>query len=358
LGTCSALLVGAVSSTTQIAGNSFGTNDFTVTTAQSTAGLIAQNTGNAGYNATASFLAPNVTAGNRATIDLGHDIGTGNYIQEEFSWTGANNGSNYWGISMGGVGTDFIHWQYFPDVLTLGDTGSAITMSGVTTFPASGIKLTGSSTGVTTLASANASATNYTATLPANTGTVPELNLAQTWTATQTFAGITSSGINASPIGATTPSTGSFTTLAASSTVSGTGFSTYLASPPAIGGTTAAAGTFTALRGNTSITTGGAFIRNVRTVTASGAITGTATDDVICVNKTTGAASAVSLEATPVTGHRVTVKDCKGDANTNNITITPNAGNIDGSANFVINTNYGSWTGWYSGAAWETESSR
>jgi hypothetical protein len=35
--------------------------------------------------------------------------------------------------------------------------------------------------------------------------------------------------------------TGSFTTLAASSTVSGTGFSNYLASPPAIGGTTPAA---------------------------------------------------------------------------------------------------------------------
>jgi hypothetical protein len=46
-------------------------------------------------------------------------------------------------------------------------------------------------------------------------------------------------------VGATTPSTGSFTTLAASSTVSGTGFSTYLASPPAIGGTAPAAGTFT-----------------------------------------------------------------------------------------------------------------
>ena len=38
---------------------------------------------------------------------------------------------------------------------------------------------------------------------------------------------------------------GAFTTLSASSTVSGTGFSNYLASPPAIGGTTPAAGTFT-----------------------------------------------------------------------------------------------------------------
>jgi hypothetical protein len=38
-------------------------------------------------------------------------------------------------------------------------------------------------------------------------------------------------------VGATTPTTGAFTTLAASSTVSGTGFTTYFASPPALGTT-------------------------------------------------------------------------------------------------------------------------
>ena len=48
-------------------------------------------------------------------------------------------------------------------------------------------------------------------------------------------------------IGGTIAGTGAFTTLSASSTVSGTGFSTYLASPPAIGGTTPAAGSFTSL---------------------------------------------------------------------------------------------------------------
>jgi hypothetical protein len=51
---------------------------------------------------------------------------------------------------------------------------------------------------------------------------------------------------------------GSFTTLSASSTVSGTGFSTYLASPPAIGGTAAAAGSFTTVSasGNMSFNSG------------------------------------------------------------------------------------------------------
>lgn len=74
-------------------------------------------------------------------------------------------------------------------------------------------------------------------------GTLATNNLIQYngtyWTNVSTLEGV--------PIGSTTPSTGAFTTLSASSTVSGTGFSTYLASPPAIGGTTAAAGTFTNL---------------------------------------------------------------------------------------------------------------
>lgn len=55
---------------------------------------------------------------------------------------------------------------------------------------------------------------------------------------------ITGGTISGAPVSG---STGSFTTLTASSTVSGTGFSTYLASPPAIGGTASAAGSFTAL---------------------------------------------------------------------------------------------------------------
>ena len=65
---------------------------------------------------------------------------------------------------------------------------------------------------------------------------------------------LTSSGFSGplnGTVGATTANTGAFTTLSASSTVSGTGFSTYLASPPAIGGTAAAAGTFTTLTATT-----------------------------------------------------------------------------------------------------------
>jgi hypothetical protein len=58
---------------------------------------------------------------------------------------------------------------------------------------------------------------------------------------------ITGGSVNGTSIGASSASSGAFTTLSASSTVSGTGFSTYLASPPAIGGTAPAAGKFTTL---------------------------------------------------------------------------------------------------------------
>ena len=79
-------------------------------------------------------------------------------------------------------------------------------------------------------------------------------------------------------VGATTPNTGAFTTLSASSTVSGTGFSTYLASPPAIGGSTAAAGAFT------SLSASGAFSAN------GGATLGDASGDALTINS-----SAVSI---------------------------------------------------------------
>jgi hypothetical protein len=87
--------------------------------------------------------------------------------------------------------------------------------------------------------------------------TTPGTGAFTTLSASSTVSGTGFSTYLASPpaIGGTAAAAGSFTTLAASSTVSGTGFSTYLASPPAIGGTAAAAGTFTALSGTTSVTT-------------------------------------------------------------------------------------------------------
>lgn len=100
------------------------------------------------------------------------------------------------------------------------------------TTPAPGAFTTVSATGVIT-------STLATGTAPltvASTTNVANLNAS-------TLSGKTHA--DPGPIGSGTPSTGAFTTLAASSTVSGAGFTTYLASPAAIGGTVPAAGAFT-----------------------------------------------------------------------------------------------------------------
>jgi hypothetical protein len=85
------------------------------------------------------------------------------------------------------------------------------------------------------------SATGAFTASPANLNDV----LAPTGTGAVTINPATLGTINNMAVGQTTPAAVAATTLSASSTVSGTGFSTYLASPPAIGGTAPSTGKFT-----------------------------------------------------------------------------------------------------------------
>lgn len=96
-------------------------------------------------------------------------------------------------------------------------------------------------------------------------------------------------------------------------------------------------------------------VRKLRVVTAAGAVTVATTDDIVVVKKTSGAATVVNLPATPTTGQTFVIQDGKGDAATNNLTITPAAGNINGAATLVINTNYGSVVVAYDGTQWEAQ---
>jgi hypothetical protein len=48
------------------------------------------------------------------------------------------------------------------------------------------------------------------------------------------------------------------------------------------------------------------------------------------------------------------IKDGKGDSATNNITIAPSSGTIDGSSTLVISTAYGVSRLVYNGSAWST----
>lgn len=89
-----------------------------------------------------------------------------------------------------------------------------------------------------------------------------------------------------------------------------------------------------------------------RVVTAAGTITVSTTDILIVVNKTVGAATTVTLPASPTTERLVMVKDGKGDALANNITIDGNGKTIDGAATLVIYTNYQRAGMIYNGTEW------
>ncbi|NKF53236.1 hypothetical protein GO299_00268 [Ralstonia solanacearum] len=141
--------------------------------------------------------------------------------------------------------------------------GQAIVSTGSSTAPAWGNVSTGSLSPV----AANTVLGNPTGASAAPTATaVPSCSTsasALNWTSGIGFAcnttvnAATLGGATfASPgaIGSTTAGSGAFTTLSASSTVSGSGFSTYLASPPAIGSTTANTGKFTTLQATGAIT--------------------------------------------------------------------------------------------------------
>lgn len=86
--------------------------------------------------------------------------------------------------------------------------------------------------------------------------------------------------------------------------------------------------------------------RAVRVVTVSGAVTVTALDHVVVINKAFAEATTVSLPA-GATGQEFIIKDGGGNAGTSNITVS--AGAIDASATYVLSSNYNSATFIYNG---------
>jgi len=75
-------------------------------------------------------------------------------------------------------------------------------------------------------------------------------------------------------------------------------------------------------------------------------------DYVITVNKTVAGAITIALPLTPGTSRSIIVKDGKGDAATNNITIDGNGKTIDGAATYVLATDYQALEIIYNGTEW------
>lgn len=113
------------------------------------------------------------------------------------------------------------------------------------------------------------------------------------------------------------------------------------------------ANTFTAAQTfNAQTVFGSGTNQKLRLVTASGAISITTADYIIIVKKTTGAATIVDLPGSPTSGDIYIIKDGKGDAHTNNITLVPASGTIDGASTYVMNTNYASKEIVYNSTEW------
>lgn len=70
------------------------------------------------------------------------------------------------------------------------------------------------------------------------------------------------------------------------------------------------------------------------------------------VNASNSTAKTINLPANPTANNYVVVKDKKGDAATNNITISGNGKLIDGVASILINGNNQAYTLKYDGSAW------
>lgn len=94
-------------------------------------------------------------------------------------------------------------------------------------------------------------------------------------------------------------------------------------------------------------------ITNVEIVPVTGVTvtpyTATTDDYFLCVDVDD---SAAIILPTSVVGKVYVVKDCDGDASTNNITVTATGSTIDGAASAVINTNFGSLNFVFNGNEW------
>lgn len=102
--------------------------------------------------------------------------------------------------------------------------------------------------------------------------------------------------------------------------------------------------------GNLCIT--GSFNMNRRIITASGPVQMADTDGIIFLNKTASESTLVTLPLAPKSGMIVIVKDMKGDADTNFVTIVMSAGTVDGLPQFVMSNNYQSITFTFNGTEW------
>ena len=221
---------------------------------------------------------------------------------------------------------------------------TALTASGASTINL--LTATGTFYGAATITSGNlivttATATNFYGNL---TG-----NLSATTATATTF--------NGNIVGTTaTLTTGNITNIVGTTATYTTFNGNLVGTTATLSGAANVAGLITTTSTHTGISNfGSGMMVNVLVYTSTATIALTTSNYFLCVNKTVGAATSVTLPAATGTGQLFIIKDCKGDANSNNITVTPTAGNIDGAGTAVINTAYGVAGFIWNGTNWNLE---
>ena len=242
------------------ASSSSGTTNNAVTFTN-TGGNAAGTTFNGSSAVTVDYstLGASPLAGSSSLVTVGTiatGVWNGTLISPTYGGTGVNNGSAT--ITLGGNVT--FTGAYATSITSIAATSVTLPISGniissvtalpgaVTGTPSSGTFLRGDGTWAAPAGGLSYASFSVTTASPSSTTDSLSYNNS---TGVYTYTPLN----YASPpaIGGTTPHAGSFTTLSASSTVSGVGFSTYLASPPAIGGTLANSGNFTTLSASSTV---------------------------------------------------------------------------------------------------------
>ena len=260
--------------------------------------------------------------------NLGWEIGTGIYTASTGSFTRNVSRSSSANAAISLSGSAIVSLTALAaDLATLdnsqtltGKTLVSATITGSTVDSTTVGATTPASGAFTTLAASGAVSgtgfSNYLASPPAIGGTTPAAITGTAITGSTITANSAFAGAHNGTVGATTPNSGSFTTLAASSTVSGTGFSAYLASPPAIGGTAAAAITGTTITG-TTITANTAFAGPINgtvgattpasgaftTLAASSTVSGTGFSTYLASPPAIGGTAAAAITGTTITAN-------------------------------------------------------
>lgn len=142
------------------------------------------------------------------------------------------------------------------------------------------------------------------------------------------------------PIGNTTPNSGAFTTLSATSTISGAGFTAWAASPPAIGGTAPAAGAFTTLSASGNFSGAAGSFSGALTPSQTNGIVGTTTNNNASAGSVGEFVSSVVASGSAVALSNNVSKDIT--------TISLTAGDWDvwGTTNFTASVGVTAFSGW------------